>query len=203
MSVAGLEAVVALAAGLVVGGTVGFVLGRRRSRPAAVAPPAEGPAAALPAPVPVVPAVLEGPEATAFDAAVEGAAAEGWSPRLPDAVDLARGFEEGDDGARAFVLALEQAARRGLSTLDDAFARQLAVDRVWDAAAALAATHGLELLVRSPRAVGPRDHERWLVDEELARRWQRLGPSGVVQPVLVLRPAVIRDGRVLLEGLVV
>jgi len=193
-------------AGLLVGATLGYLLGRRAR--ATVDAVVEGLAADASA-APVVPEVCtvgggdEDPAAVAFDAAVEGAIAMGWSPRLVAGADLARMLDDGDEGARRFALALEASARRGISTLDDVFARQLALARVWEGAAALAASRGLELIVEPPRAVGPRHQERWLIDEEQARRLGTGRPGGFVQPVLVLRPALVRDGGVLLEGVVV
>lgn len=142
-------------------------------------------------------------EVKAFDEAVDAAAAEGWVSRLPDGRHLSARLGEGDDGARAVMGALEEAAKRGVSRREDLFARQLAVERVWRAAEGLADAHGLELRVEAPRAVGPRHQEHWIIDEDLARQVGSSSDSGFVQPVLVLRPALLREGRVLLEGVVV
>ncbi len=205
MSFDGVAGLLGGAVGLLVGAALGYVVGRRRTSSGPVADvPAQGGAEA-PVPTPVAAAQEEGedPAAAAFDAAVEGAIAVGWSPRLAAGADLARMLDDGDEGSRRFVLALEVSARRGIATLDDVFARQLALARMWEGAAAPAADRDLELIVEPPRAVGPRHHERWILDEELARRLGSGRPGGFVQPVLVLRPALVRNGVVLLEGVVV
>jgi hypothetical protein len=197
--------------GLWVGALAGFFAGRRggggaTTLPVPVDTPAPVSARVSPPPPPASRAAEAGrggDAARAFDQAVEEAVAMGWSPRLAAGADLERSLDEGDEGARRFVLALEGAARRGIAGLDDAFARQLAVARVWEAAAALVATRGLELVVEAPRAVGPPHQERWLVDEDLVRRLGTGRPGGFVQPVLVLRPALLRGDVVLLEGVVV
>lgn len=51
-----------------------------------------------------------------------------------------------------------------------------------------------------PAAVGPRHRERWLVDPDVATLLNNAPVNGLVQPVVVLRPALLRGSVVLLEG---
>jgi hypothetical protein len=142
----------------------------------------------------------------AFTAVWREVAALGWTPAMPDGEGLLRLKVDSNTTRFAMKVAghLEAAVRADLSDRAGADRRQLPSARLHSAAAALVAgiDPTLSLEGRAPRGVGPRQKEMWVVDEALAISLNNAPVNGVVQPLLVLRPAVLRGTHVLLEGVV-
>lgn len=143
--------------------------------------------------------------------ACHAASRAGWVLGIPTGEALlgswVRGVSNGsgDPGvafASWFVGEIGKATRRGLVDRATVERREPVARLLFLAAGRLlrALEGSVELEASPPRAVGPRQRESWLVDEALATQLGNAPVNGLVQPVVVLRPALRRGGTVLLEG---
>jgi hypothetical protein len=171
---------------------------RRAPDVAATAPTSSAPREAAPMTAPDAHAAAE-----RWTAALQQAGAAGWSPALPDGAEILRRCEVSTASLviTGWLDAWGRAARAGLDELD-VDRRDLATRGLLTAASELVSRldASLTLDIRPPPSVGPRHRARWLVDEPLARRLGREPVAGVLQPRLLLRPALCRGDLVLVEG---
>lgn len=121
---------------------------------------------------------------------------DAWCRRSDPVDDPATAF------ARWFVAEVGRASRRGLVDRATAERRDIVGRSVLRACARLveALDPDLQVAFEAPLAVGPRDRDRWLVDEVVARRLDNPLQAGLLRPMVVLRPLLQQGDRVLLEG---
>jgi len=119
---------------------------------------------------------------------------------LPTADEVVRRLD-GQAEPSWLVVELGRALRAVMVDRAAVEASEVATRRALEAAAAFFG--GLEgewqLHVDPPRGV-PLRSEHWLVDEEMAARFRNPVVNGVIQPIVVLRPALFEDGSCALEG---
>ncbi len=145
-----------------------------------------------------------------WSATVVQAGAAGWPLEVPVGDALLDHWAEkampSDDPAalfsRWFLGRIGLASRRGLDSRAIAELRDPISRKVMQAAARLVRglDERLEVRAECPRAVGPKHKDTWLVDLNAAAQIENPVVAGLVQPMLVLRPALVCDGIVLLEG---
>jgi hypothetical protein len=134
----------------------------------------------------------------------------GWSLGIPAGDQVlqvwARTAAPTDRPGPAFAVWLVgeigRAVRNGLADRTVAEVRDPAARMVHQAAARLVRglDERLEVETQPPAGVGPKHRESWLVDEEVADRLGNAVVSGVLQPLIALRPVVRKGDEVLLEG---
>ena len=97
---------------------------------------------------------------------------------------------------------LGQSTRRGLKNRDMAAHRDVLGRALARAAGRLLKGLDEDLVIesRAPAGVGPRHRHAWLIDSALAEVMGRERGSEFLQPVVVLRPVLMRGDQVLLEG---